>query len=607
MALAIEDYGVIGDLHTMALVGSNGSIDWLCLPRFDSGACFARLVGADDNGFWRLAPSGSDRCTRRRYRGDTLILETEWETPEGAVRVIDFMPVRDDAADVVRIVEGLSGRVPIRSELQLRFDYGHITPWVRQHGGQFSAIGGPDVVWLDTPVEVRVEEQMVTAEFEVGPGDRVPFILTHHPSHHRRPALRAAERLLARCESFWTEWISHSEYEGEWKEAVHRSLLTLKALTYAPSGGIVAAATTSLPENFGGVRNWDYRYCWLRDATFTLQSLLRVGFEEEALAWRDWLLRAVAGDPADLQIMYGIDGRRRLPERELEWLAGYEGSRPVREGNAAAGQFQLDVWGEVLTMLHVDRESGLPGAPDAWSLQLELLDFLEGNWRRSDKSLWEIRGPDQQFVHSKVMAWAGMDSAVRAVERFGLEGPVNRWRTVRAEIHREVCSKGFDATRRTFTQYYGSPGLDAALLLIPQVGFLPWDDERVIGSVEAVQRELVEDGYVLRYRTEHGVDGLPGREGAFLPCSFWLVDALVGIGRVAEGRQHFERLLALRNDLGLLSEEVDPSSGRHLGNMPQAFSHVGLVNSARHLSTARASVTPVLPPATGVYVDPRQS
>lgn len=586
MALAIEDYGVIGDLHTMALVGNDGSIDWLCLPRFDSGACFAKLLGTDENGYWHIAPVGADRCTRRHYRGDSLVLETEWQTPDGTVRVIDLMPVRDDAADVVRIVEGVSGRVRVRSDLRLRFDYGNIVPWVRHHGSQLSAIAGPDSVWLDTPVEVHGHDLMTTAEFEVSAGERVPFILTHHPSHEKEPRRRDAERVLAHTEAFWAEWISHCDYGGGWSDAVRRSLITLKGLTYAPSGGIVAAATTSLPEDLGGVRNWDYRYCWLRDATFTLQALLGTGFEGEALAWRDWLLRAVAGDPADLQIMYGIDGRRRLPEYELDWLAGYEGSLPVRVGNGAAGQFQLDVWGEVLDMLHVARETGLSSAPDAWDLQREMLDFLEGNWQQPDKSLWEIRGPDRQFVHSKVMAWAGIDRAVRAVEDFGLEGPVDRWRALAGRIHHEVCTEGFDASRGTFTQFYGSPGLDAALLLMPQVGFLPWDDERVVGTVEAVQRELTEGGYVLRYRTEHGVDGLPGEEGAFLLCSFWLADALVGIGRVDEGREHFERLLALRNDLGLLSEEVDPATGRHLGNTPQAFSHVGLVNTARHLSGA---------------------
>jgi GH15 family glucan-1,4-alpha-glucosidase len=584
MSQRIEDYGVIGDLHTMALVGKDGSIDWLCLPRFDSAACFARLLGTEENGFWKIAPAVGGACTRRRYRGDTLILETEWESPEGSVRVVDAMPVRDGAADVVRIVEGLSGRVPMVSEVRLRFDYGSIIPWVTHPGHQLSAIAGPDSVWLDTPVHLHGHAQTTTAEFEVSAGQRIPFLLTHHPSHEPEPARRDAERELARTEAFWTEWVSRADYDGEWRDAVLRSLITLKGLTYAPSGGIVAAATTSLPEEIGGTRNWDYRYCWLRDATFTLQALIGTGYLAEAAAWRDWLLRAAAGSPADLQVMYSIDGTRRLPEYELPWLPGYEGSAPVRIGNAAASQFQLDVWGEALDGLHVAREAGLPGASESWDLQLALLDFLEGNWREADKSLWEIRGPDRQFVHSKVMAWAGIDRGVRAVEQFGLEGPVDRWRRVREEIHADVLAQGFDHERGTFTQYYGSPGLDAALLLIPRVGFLPYDDPRVVGTVQAVQRELSEEGFLLRYRTEHGVDGLPGHEGAFLLCSFWLADALHGIGRRREARDLFERLLALRNDLGLLSEEHDPVTGRHLGNTPQAFSHLGLVNTARHLS-----------------------
>ena len=584
MTQRIEDYGVIGDLHTMALVGKDGSIDWLCLPRFDSGACFAKLLGTEDNGFWRVAPAGADVCTRRRYRGDTLILETEWETPEGSVRVIDAMPVRDGAADVVRIVEGLSGRVPMTSEVKLRFDYGSIVPWVTHPGDQLSAIAGPDSIWLDTPVHLYGHDLTTTAEFEVSAGERIPFLLTHHPSHEPEPARRDAERELARTEAFWTEWASRADYDGEWREAVLRSLITLKGLTYAPSGGIVAAATTSLPEEIGGSRNWDYRYCWLRDATFTLQALIGTGYLAEARAWRDWLLRAAAGEPSDLQIMYSIDGTRRLPEYELPWLSGYEGSAPVRIGNGAASQFQLDVWGEALDGLHVAREAGLPGEPESWELQLALLDFLEGNWREPDKSLWEIRGPDRQFVHSKVMAWAGIDRGVQAVEHFGLDAPVDRWRILREEIHADVLARGFDAERGTFTQYYGSEGLDAALLLIPKVGFLPYDDPRVVGTVDAVQRELSEEGFLLRYRTEYGVDGLPGHEGAFLLCSFWLADALHGIGRRGEARDLFERLLGLRNDLGLLSEEHDPVTGRHLGNTPQAFSHLGLVNTARHLS-----------------------
>lgn len=586
MGQRIEDYAVIGDLHTMALVGRNGSIDWLCLPRFDSAACFAALLGDEEAGRWQIAPAAGGTGTRRRYREDSLVLETEWDTPEGTVRVTDAMPPRDGAADVVRVVEGLSGRVRMRMELRLRFDYGHIVPWVRRHGERLSEIAGPDAVWLDTPVTLEGRDLMTVSEFEVGAGEQVPFVLTHHPSHESAPPRRNAARLLDGTDRFWTTWMSQANYEGAWSAAVRRSLITLKALTYAPTGGIVAAATTSLPEELGGSRNWDYRYCWLRDATFTLQALLGTGFVEEAGAWRDWLLRAVAGDPADLQIMYGIDGTRRLTELEVDWLPGYEGAAPVRIGNAAAGQLQLDVWGEVLDGLHVARGAGLAGAEDAWDLQRALLDYLEGSWREPDNGLWEVRGPRRHFVHSKVMAWAGVDRAVQAVEKFGLEGPVDRWKALRSEIHADVCERGYDPGRNTFTQFYGSRGLDAALLLIPQVGFLPWDDPRVVGTVDAVQRELVEDGFVMRYRpgADGGVDGLPGIEGAFLACSFWLADALNGIGRRQEAETLFERLLALRNDVGLLSEEYDPRYGRQVGNTPQAFSHVGLVNTARHLS-----------------------
>lgn len=586
MSQRIEDYGPIGDLHTMALVGRDGSIDWLCLPRFDSGACFARLLGDENNGYWRIAPVGARDCTTRHYRGDTLILETEWLTGDGRVRVVDAMPPRDRAADVVPVVHGLSGRVRMRMDLRLRFDYGRIVPWVRHHeGDQLSAIAGPDSIWLDTPVELRSEDQSTVAEFEVGQGDAVPFVLTHHPSHEPAPSRRDAEQVLAATERYWTGWMSRVRYDGPWRQAVCRSLITLKALTYEPTGGIVAAATTSLPEQLGGPRNWDYRYCWLRDATFTLQALLGTGYVKEARAWRDWLLRAVAGDPADLQIMYGIDGQRRLTEFEADWLPGYEGSRPVRIGNAAVAQFQLDVWGEVLDGLHVSRTAGLADSGEGWELQRALLDYLEGHWDREDNSLWEVRGAQQHFVHSKVMAWAGLDRAVQAVERFGLAGPVDRWTRLRQQIHDDACARGYDPDRNTFTQYYGSQGLDAALLLIPQVGFLPWDDERVVGTVEAVQRELVEDGFVLRYRTEDSDDGLPGREGAFLACSFWMANALHRIGRHDEARDQFERLLALRNDLGILSEEYDPHARRQLGNVPQAFSHVGLVNTARCLSS----------------------
>jgi GH15 family glucan-1,4-alpha-glucosidase len=585
---AIEDYGLIGDLQTAALVGRDGSIDWLSLPRFDSPACFAALLGDAGNGRWLLGPSAGGDCTSRRYRGDSLVLESTWETSSGTVRVIDLMPPRGKAADVVRIVEGVSGRVPMRTELTLRFDYGHVVPWVRHGGGELAAVAGPDAVWLQTPVKLVGRDQATHAEFEVSAGDRVPFVLTYAASHLPRPDRVDPAQALAGTESFWTDWIGHCTYTGEWGAAVRRSLVTLKALTYAPTGGIVAAATTSLPEALGGSRNWDYRYCWLRDATFTLQALLGTGYAKEARAWREWLLRAVAGDPADLRIMYALDGARRIPEYELPWLSGYADSSPVRVGNAAANQFQLDVWGEVLDGLHYSRTSGLTPTEDSWSLQRALLDFLEGHWDDPDNSLWEVRGDRHQFVHSKVLAWSGLDRGIQAVERFGLDGPVDRWRQLRQEVHDDVCAHGFNADRGTFTQFYGSTGLDAALLLLPRVGFLPPDDERIVGTVEAVQRELSQDGLLLRYHpdADGGVDGLSGHENPFVACSFWLADALSMIGRRQQARELFERLLGLRSDLGLLSEEYDTRAGRQVGNTPQAFSHVGLVNTACQLAGA---------------------
>lgn len=584
----IEDHAVIGDTQTAALVDRDGSLDWLCLPRFDSPACFAALLHDDSAGHWRLAPAAGGPCTRRSYRGDSLVLDAEWDTPEGTVRVTDCMPVRGQAADVVRVVRGLSGRVPMRMELRLRFDYGHIAPWVRRDGADLAGVAGPDAVWLRTPVALAGDGRSTTAEFTIAAGDAVPFVLTYAPSHEPRPEPVDATTAVAETERYWADWIGDCTFgAGADAEAVRRSLVVLKALTYAPTGGVVAAVTTSLPEQLGGPRNWDYRYCWLRDATLTLQVLLRTGYLREASAWRDWLLRAIAGNPSKLQIMYGLDGSRRLPEYEVPWLAGYEGSGPVRVGNAAAGQFQLDVWGEVLDGLHVARAAGLEASDPAWDVQRELLEFLEGHWRDADESLWEMRGGRKQFVHSKVMAWAGVDRGVRAVERFGLDGPVGRWRALRAEIHAEVCERGFDADRGTFTQFYGSRGLDAALLLLPRTGFLPWDDPRVTGTVDAVARELSQDGLLLRYRPDvDAVDGLPGGEGAFLACSFWLADALHRIGRGADARALFDRLLALRSDLGLLAEEYDTVAGRQVGNTPQAFSHVALVNAA--LSLARS-------------------
>lgn len=591
MTAAIEDYALLGDLQAAALVGRDGAIDWLCLPQFDSPACFAALLHDEEAGSWRIAPAGGGRATRRRYRGDTLILESEWDTPDGTVRVVDCMPPRGTEPDVVRVVEGLSGRVPMRMVLRLRFDYGHIVPWVRREGADLAAVAGPDAVWLRTPAPIHGEDLSTVAEFDVAAGERIPFVLTYAPSHLSRPESVDPDRAIAGAEKFWTDWISRCRYHGRWEAEVRRALVILKALTFAPTGGIVAAATTSLPEQLGGSRNWDYRFCWLRDAAFTLQALLGTGFVAEARAWREWLVRAVAGDPSKLQIMYGLDGSRRLFEQELPWLSGYEGSAPVRIGNAAADQFQLDVWGEVLDGLHLARDAGMATDDTAWDVQRALLDYLEGHWRDPDNSLWEVRGPRRNFVHSKVMAWAGVDRAVKTVEHHGLPGPVDRWRALRDEIHAEVCANGYNADRNTFTQFYGSDVLDAALLLIPRVGFLPWNDPRVRGTVEAVQARLTTDGFLLRYRTEHGVDGLPGQEGAFLACSFWLADALHGIGRTDEATALFERLLRLRNDVGLLSEEFDTTARRHVGNTPQAFSMVGLINTARELSGARTETS----------------
>lgn len=584
MMAAIDDYALLGDLHTAALVGRDGSVDWLCLPRFDSPACFAALVGGPDAGSWRLAPAEGGMAARRRYRGDSLVLETEWDTGQGCVRLIDFMPLRGEAADIVRIVEGVGGRVSMRMSLRLRFDYGHVVPWLRRCDGGLSAVAGPDAVWLRTPVSTCGEDLTTVAEFDVTEGQRIPFVLTYQLSHLPAPRPVDAEQALTATDDWWRHWMAQCRYDGHWQPEVRRALLLLKALTYTPTGGILAAATTSLPEQLGGPRNWDYRYCWLRDATFTLQALLGTGFVEEARAWREWLVRAVAGDPADLQIMYGLDGRRRLPESELPWLSGYAGSQPVRVGNAAAAQRQLDVWGEVLDGLHLAREAGLPTNDTAWDLQRALLDFLEGHWSEPDAGLWEMRGAARHFVHSKVMAWAGVDRAVRTVEHHHLPGPLFEWRALRDEIHRDVCAHGYSAELGHFTQSYGSDELDAALLLLPRVGFLPYRDPRVVGTVDAIRDQLTRDGLVLRYRPQHSDDGLPGGEGAFLACSFWLVDALCSIGRRDDATTLFERLLHVRNDVGLISEEYDPRAQRQLGNTPQAFSLVGLINSARQLS-----------------------
>ncbi|MER6788646.1 glycoside hydrolase family 15 protein [Streptomyces sp. NPDC000658] len=581
----IEDYALIGDEQTAALVGTDGSIDWLCLPRFDSGACFARLLGDEENGHWRIAPKGEEgTCTRRAYRRDTLVLDTEWETPDGAIRVTDLMPQRDRAPDVVRVVEGLRGRVTVRSTLRLRFDYGWVVPWMRRVDGHRVAIAGPDAVWFRSDPEVRSwgEDFTTYAEFTVAEGESVAFVLTWHPSHETRPPLTDPWEALRVSVDDWREWAARCRYDGPHRDAVVRSLITLKALTYTPTGGIVAALTTSLPEEMGGVRNWDYRYCWLRDSTLTLGALLAAGYEEEAEAWRNWLLRAVAGDPADLQIMYGLAGERRLLECELPWLPGYGGSTPVRIGNGAVDQLQLDVYGEVMDSLSLARTAGMSPKPHMWSLQCALMNWLSENWRQPDEGLWEVRGGRRQFVHSKVMVWVAADRAVRALEEYPkLNGDLEGWRALRDEVHREVCEKGYDPRRNTFTQYYGSADLDASLLLIPRVGFLPPDDPRVVGTVDAIRDELGHSGLVRRYSTDGApVDGLPGDEGAFLACSFWLADALHLTGRTGEAHELFERLVGLANDVGLLAEEYDPVAGRHLGNFPQAFSHIGLVNTA---------------------------
>jgi GH15 family glucan-1,4-alpha-glucosidase len=584
MPLAIEDYALIGGCHTAALVGRDGSIDWLCVPRFDSGACFAALLGEPRHGRWLIAPAGAVQRTRRRYREGTLILETDFETAEGAVRVTDCMPLADERWSLVRIVEGLHGQVAVRMQLVIRFDYGSIVPWVRQRGDALVATAGPHTLELHTGVATRGEDLTTVAEFVVREGQRTPFVLKYHPSYEPAKPSVDAQQVLEATERDWRAWFEHCTYQGRWRDAVERSLIVLKALTYAPTGGIVAAPTTSLPEQPGGVRNWDYRFCWLRDATFTLNAFLAAGYRDEAAAWREWLLRAAAGAPGDLQILYSLTGRRRIDEVELAWLPGYQGAAPVRVGNAASKQFQLDVYGEVLDTLYLARCAGLPPEPHAWRIERALLGFLELNWHKPDEGIWEIRGPRRHFTHSKVMAWVAFDRAVKEIEKFGLEGPVEHWRRVRGTIHAQVCEAGFDARRNAFVQSYGSSHLDASLLLIPLVGFLPADDPRVRGTVEAIERELVVDGLVRRYSSASGVDGLPPGEGTFLPCSFWLADNLALMGRQEEAEALFERLLLLSNDVGLLPEEYDPPARRMLGNFPQALTHVALVNTARLLS-----------------------
>ncbi|MDB6002640.1 MAG: glycoside hydrolase 15-related [Rhizobacter sp.] len=584
MPLPIEDYAVIGDCHTAALVGRNGSIDWLCVPRFDSDACFAALLGGPEHGRWLLAPADEVRHVTRRYRDGTLILETDFECDDGAVRIIDFMPGDHGHRHLVRIVCGLRGSVRMQMELVLRLDYGSIVPWVRHAEGCVLATAGPDTLRLHSKVRTHGHDLRTVAAFTVTEGQRVPFVLDHRRTHEAAQTPIDAEAALNTCEEEWRGWSARSTYKGGWAAAVERSLITLKALTYLPTGGIVAAPTTSLPERVGGVRNWDYRYCWLRDATFTLNSLLLAGYTLEAAAWRQWLLAAVAGSPNDLRILYSVTGKRRMEELEIPWLPGYLGSAPVRIGNAASTQFQLDVYGEVMDTLHVARAAGLDSDPYVWRFQKALLRFLETVWQDPDDGIWEIRGERQLFTHSKVMAWVAFDRAVKSVESFGMDGPVEHWRHLRDTIHAQVCAQGYDAQRNTFVQYYGSTEVDASLLMIPLVGFLPPDDPRVRGTVEAIERDLLVDGLVRRYRTSTGTDGLPPGEGTFLPCAFWLADCLSLIGRRDDAIALFERLLALCNDVGLLSEEYDVKGGHMLGNFPQALTHMALINTARLLS-----------------------
>jgi GH15 family glucan-1,4-alpha-glucosidase len=583
----LEDYALIGDCETAALVSRAGSVDWLCWPRFDSGACFAGLLGGPDYGRWLIAPRDPATSVTRRYRDDTLILETRMETADGAVTLVDFMPLRGRHSDLVRLVRGERGRVRMHTELVLRFDYGRTVPWVtRLADGTFRGIAGPDMVVLRTPVPLQGKDLTTVAEFDVAAGDTVPFVLAHGPSHLEAPEPIDPEPSLAETEAYWTKWAARNTSRGEWSEAILRSLITLKALTFTPTGGIVAAPTTSLPEQLGGTRNWDYRFCWLRDATLTLLALMNAGFHDEAKAWRDWLLRAAAGAPAQAQIMYGLAGERRLTEFELTWLPGYEDSRPVRIGNAAQGQLQLDVYGEVLDALHQARCAGLDSREADWAFQRALLKHLEEIWDRPDQGIWEVRGEPRHFTHSKVMAWLALDRGIRAIESHGLEGPLERWRQLRDHIHAEVCERGFSRELGSFVQSYGSRELDASLLLLPTMGFLKASDPRIRRTVEAIERRLLVDGLVLRYDTTTCDDGLPEGEGVFLACSFWLADAYTLMGRTDDARRLFERLLALRNDVGLLAEEYDPRARRLVGNFPQAFSHIALVTTAHNLSRA---------------------
>jgi GH15 family glucan-1,4-alpha-glucosidase len=580
----IEDYAIVGDCGTAALIGRNGSIDWLCWPRFDSRACFASLVGTADNGRWLIAPRKEPKRVARRYLDDTLILETTFETRHGAVVLVDFMPPRRDASDLVRVVRGVRGRVAMRAELVIRLDYGSLVPWVtRLSDGTLRAVAGPDMLVLRTPAPLKGEHLKTVSEFTIEDGQTMPFVLSYGPSYRELPRSIDWQDALQDTITFWKDWSGRFEDKGVYAGIVRRSLMVLKALTYEPTGGIVAAPTTSLPEELSGARNWDYRYCWLRDATFTLLALMNSGYFDEAGRWRDWLLRAVAGTPSQVQIMYGITGTRRLDEWEVPWLKGYEGTQPVRIGNAASTQLQLDIYGEVMDALHLARCSGLGGDESAWALQVKLLEHLETIWHEPDEGIWEMRGPRQHFTFSKVMAWVAFDRAIKSAEKDRLEAPLQKWAAIRDKIHAEVCDRAYDRELRSFTQSYSSKRLDASLLLLALVGFLPPSDDRIRGTVRAIETTLIENGLVRRYQTDETDDGLPGSEGVFLACSFWLADTYLLLGRRHDARRIFEHLLSLCNDVGLLSEEYDVAKGRMLGNFPQALSHIGLINTAHNL------------------------
>lgn len=585
MSQPIEDYALIGNCHTAALVSKQGSIDWLCLPYFDSGACFAALVGTSENGHWTITPAENIRSVKRKYRENSLVLETEFETASGVVSLVDCMIPRDDVPHLIRSVIGKRGQVQMKMEFVIRFDYGSVVPWVQSTQGGISALAGPDMVGLRTPVETRGEDFKTLADFNVSEGETIPFDLVWHASNQREPEPVNVSAEIDKTEKWWQEWSRRCTYEGKWRDAVLRSLITLKALTFAPTGGIVAAPTTSLPEALGGVRNWDYRFCWVRDATLTLHALIDAGYLEEARGWRKWLIRAIAGHPSELNIVYGLRGERRLTELELPWLSGYENSKPVRTGNAAYNQFQLDIFGEVgdtmyqYRMKDPEAESSRPGVPQT------LVEFLETAWVQPDDGIWEMRGPRRHFTHSKMMAWVAMDRMIKSAEHGWMSGDVAKWKQLRDEIHRQVCSQGFDRQLNSFIQFYGSKHLDASLLMMPLVGFLPAEDARVMGTVAAIEKNLMSpEGFVARYTTDPSVDGLPHGEATFLPCTFWLADNYILQGRREDAARIFEHLLEIRNDVGLLSEEYDPEAKRLLGNFPQAFTHVGQVNTAMNFS-----------------------